>query len=352
LTNRSIPVAIQIAVYLLTLAVLIMLVRDARAIASTVLTAAFLAVLGYPVFHWLQGRKLPAGLAAGAVVLGMLGGLIATGAIITTSLTRLSRRVPFYQSTVQERLEELVGNVEKGSMTDQLISSFEPRVDVGGMLTSILTDLLGVLGNTFLILVIVAFMLVEADSLPAKLTAAFGPSRKRDRMFESFSEGLVRYAGLKTAICFATGLAAGLLTWALSLDVPLLLGFLAFVLNYIPNIGSWIAALPALMLGFVAYGPTGLLLVGIGYLAINVGISNIIEPRIMGRGLGLSPLVIFVALMIFGWMLGPVGVILAIPLVMTVRLALASHPTTEPLAMMMESISGINARAKAAGDDG
>ena len=109
--------------------------------------------------------------------------------------------------------------------------------------------------------------------------------------------------------------------------------------------------MPALLLGFVAYGPSGLVMVGIGYLAINVGISNIIEPRIMGRGLGLSPLIIFVALMIFGWMLGPVGVILAIPLVMTLRLALASHPTTEPLAMMMESITSIQARTAAARSD-
>ena len=105
MTNRSIPVAIQVAVYLLTLAVLVMLVRDARAIASTVLTAAFLAVLGYPVFHWLQGRKIPPGLAAVAVVLAMLGGLVATGTIITTSLTSLSRRVPYYRSTVEQRLE-------------------------------------------------------------------------------------------------------------------------------------------------------------------------------------------------------------------------------------------------------
>lgn len=331
---------VRLAIYVLAFFALVTLVRDARAIAVPILSAVFLALLGSPMMSWLVRLGVRASMAAIVVVLTMFGGLALTATVLTNSLTVLSSRIPVYEQLFDQQLTTLFGSTDEALTVRGLIDRIDPQQAMS-VVAGLVGDLLGVLGNMFLILVIVAFMLIEASSIPQKLRAAFGRSEERDRAIAEFQGSLVRYAGLKSLICLATGLGAGLFAWATSLDVPLLLGFLAFVLNYIPNVGSWLAAIPALLIAFVKFGPEWMVVVGLGYLAINIGVSNIIEPRVMGHGLGISPLVVFLSLLFFGWMLGPVGVILAIPLVMTMRLALASNPETRRLAYLFESASSV-----------
>lgn len=330
---NDISSAQRFVLYLVAFSVVITIMREARPVIVPVAFALFLAMLGSPAMRWLRRQKVPSGLAATLVVLAMMGLLVVTIGIITTSLQQLSARVPVYQVEFDARVNEMLADSDATWSVRDVLDTVDPASGMG-FLVGVLTDVLGVLGNMFLILVIAAFMLIEGDVFPAKLAAAFGASPRREAIIHRFIISVTHYAALKTVVCFATGLTAGLFCWTIGVDLPLLMGFLAFVLNYIPNIGSWIAGIPAVLLAFVMLGPKWALVTAFGYLVINLVISNVMEPRIMGRGLDLSPLVVFLSVMASGWVLGPVGVILSIPIVMSVRFALEAIPSTRHLSVL------------------
>ncbi|HSG63786.1 MAG TPA: AI-2E family transporter, partial [Gammaproteobacteria bacterium] len=134
-----------------------------------------------------------------------------------------------------------------------------------------------------------------------------------------------------------TGALAGSLCALVGLDFPVLWGLLAFLFNYVPTIGSLIAAIPPIALALVQFGAVQSAVIGIGYLVLNVTIGGLLEPRIMGRGLGLSTLVVFLSLVFWGWVLGPVGMLLSVPLTMTAKIALESGERTAPIAILLGS---------------
>ncbi len=140
---------------------------------------------------------------------------------------------------------------------------------------------------------------------------------------------------MKTIISMVTGVLIAVAMWLIGLDNPVLWGVLAFMLNFVPNIGSIIAAVPAVLLALVQLGFASALLVAAVYVAVNVMIGSIIEPKYMGKGLGLSTLVVFVSLVFWGWVLGPVGMLLSVPLTITVKLALDSKPETQWLGHLL-----------------
>jgi predicted PurR-regulated permease PerM len=122
-------------------------------------------------------------------------------------------------------------------------------------------------------------------------------------------------------------------------DFPILWGVCAFLLNFVPNIGSIIAAVPAVLLAFVQLGPLYAGLTALGFVVVNLFVGNVIEPRYMGKGLGLSTLVVFLSLLLWGWVFGPVGMLLSIPLTIIVKLALEANPRMKWLAVMIDSSS-------------
>jgi predicted PurR-regulated permease PerM len=142
---------------------------------------------------------------------------------------------------------------------------------------------------------------------------------------------------IKTATSLLTGVCVGVWLAVLGVNYPLLWGLLAFLLNYVPNIGSIIAAVPAVLLALVQFGIMKSFFAVGGYMVVNIGIGSIIEPRIMGRGLGLSPLVVFLSLVFWGWVLGPVGMLLSVPLTMTVKIALDSREDTKWIGVLLGS---------------
>ena len=136
------------------------------------------------------------------------------------------------------------------------------------------------------------------------------------------------YIGIKTISSLVTGVLIGLTLWLIGVDYPVLWGLLAFMLNFVPSIGSIIAAVPAILLALVQLGIPVALLVGVVFLVVNIAIGSFIEPRFLGKGLGLSIMVVFFSLIFWGWVLGPVGMLLSVPLTITVKLALDSNPDT------------------------
>ncbi len=304
------------------------------------LLAVFLALISVRPMLWLQRNRVPSILAALIIVLALMLVIGLVGGIVGRSLAEFTAALPNYQA----RLETLVQSVGRMVVNylgnDRPVPNLAELVDPGwamGLAANILNGVQDVLTNTFLILFTTVFILLEASSMRTKANAAFGQTAEGLQSARQFLNNLGRYLGIKTLISFVTGFFAWLLTRSMGLDFPLLWGMLAFLLNYVPTIGSIIAAVPAVLLALITLGPGEAGGVALGFIAINAVFGSFLEPRLMGYGVGISPLIVFTGLILWGWILGPVGMLLSVPLTMTLKLALESDERTRWIAILIGS---------------
>jgi AI-2 transport protein TqsA len=312
----------------------------ANALLVPFLIAAFLALITVRPMMWLQQKRIPSFLAALSIVTAIMLLLAVVGAILGSSIAEFTAALPGYQARLDVIVDGVFDFVVKNLNGDESMESLADMVDPGwamGLVASILNSLKDVLTNAFLIIFTMIFMLLEVSSVSTKVEAAFGRSAESLQRPRAFLQNLGRYLGFKTLVSIATGACAGALTWSLGLDFPLLWAMLAFLLNYVPTIGSIIAAVPAVLLALVQLGPGAAGATAIGFAAINVVFGNVIEPRLMGYGVGISPLVVFVGLVFWGFVFGPVGMLLSVPLTMTLKLALESDERTKWIAILIGS---------------
>lgn len=193
------------------------------------------------------------------------------------------------------------------------------------------------LSNAFLILLTVVFILLEAGGFSRKVNEAFGRKQGTSERGLEIVQSIQHYIVIKTWISLLTGiLITAWLAW-FGVSYAALWGLLAFLLNFIPNVGSIIAAVPAVLIAWVELSVLPAAACAAGFLAVNITIGNFVEPRVMGKGLGLSPLVVFCSMVFWGWVLGPVGMLLSVPLTMTVRIALEGFDDTRWIAKLMSS---------------
>jgi predicted PurR-regulated permease PerM len=336
---------------LLTLAAFVIVVAGMRAAQSLLvpfLLAIFIAILCAGPMHWLQRRKVPAGLAVLLVILAVIGSSLTILMLVGTSANDFSNALPEYQQSLRTQTLSLVTWLQGMglSVSTTLITDYFDPAKALQIAGNMLARTSGVLANTFMILLTVVFILLEAAGLPDKLRAGLDNADASLKSFERFNTGVQQYLAIKTLVSFATGVLISLWLLMLGLDYPLLWGLVAFLLNYVPNIGSIIAAVPAVLLAVVQLGPGSSLMVAGGYLVVNLLMGSAVEPKLMGRKLGLSALVVFLSLVFWGWALGPVGMLLSVPLTMIVKIALEVNPETRWLALLLGSETPHPAPAK------
>lgn len=288
------------------------------------LLAVFIAVLCTPLMVWLKTRKVPSVVAVLLVVVLFFLLAATLGTVIGASLTAFYQDLPQYEQKLQMQSQEGIQWLQgMGIEVNQSILS--DYIDPGAamkMVAQVFSGLGGVLTNTFLILFSVVFILVEASDFPDKVKRALGNQTTALESFQRFSDSVQRYLLIKTLVSIGTGIFAGVALAIIGVDYAILWGLIAFLLNYIPNIGSILAAVPPMLIAIIQLGPMSSLLVAGVYVTINTLFGNVIEPKFMGRTLGLSTLVVFVSLVFWGWVFGPVGMLLSIPLTMVVKIAL------------------------------
>ena len=328
---------------LLTLAALIVMIaglRAAQAIVVPFLLSVFLAMLGVPLLTRLRRLGVPRGIAIVLVVLAMGSLLVAVGSVVATALNAFTVEIPRYQA----RMFVLITSVQDSlaargievSIREEVARLFDPRQMVlwGG---DLLSGVASIVSTTVLVVLTVIFMLSEAAGLPAKIRAAFGPSNGRRLELSGVVTQVHRYLIIKTMISLITGLLLGVWVWVLGVDFPVLWGLTAFVLNYIPNIGSILAAVPPTVLGLIQPdGGVALCLAVIaGYLTVNIVVGSLLEPTWMGERLGLSTLVVFLSLVFWGWVWGAVGMLLSVPLTMVAKILLQNSDELRWIAVLM-----------------
>lgn len=325
------------------LVVIIAGMRAAQALVVPFLVAAFLAVICTPALQWLQRRGVPTVLALLIVISAMTSVLLVVGFVAGASIQDFLAKLPEYTDQLQhqetrvgpwvdETLEKLGIELTEEQQKEifgskRLLSSF------GTFLASVT----GLFSNAFLVLLTLLFMLLEASGFPRKLLMLSGGQRRLPEQAGRIRDAINQYMTLKTMPSLLTGFLVAALVKALGVDYPVLWGLLAFFFNFVPNIGSIIAAVPAVLLALIQIDVKTMLLTAAGYLVINVCIGNFIEPRIMGKGLGLSTLVVFISLVFWGWVLGPVGMLLSVPLTMIVKITLENFEQTHWIAVLLSA---------------
>ncbi|HKK52615.1 MAG TPA: AI-2E family transporter [Myxococcota bacterium] len=340
-TDRSHSTPSSTTNALLGLASVVVIVAGMKAASSLFvpfLLAAFISLLCAPALFWLRDRGLPTPIALVVVLLGLLGIGAALGGLLGTSINEFTRLLPAYQARFGAVVESVATTlvdwgIDLGPSTEEA-NPFDPQAALG-LVGNLAGNLGTLLNNAFLLFLTVCFILLEASSFPWKVREAFGESDEVDDRMNEIGDSIRRYLGIKTLTSMATGFLAYGLLILLGVKFAPLWGLIAFLLNFVPAIGSVIAAVPAVALALVDNGAETAAIVALGYILINISIGNFLEPRVMGEGMGLSPLVVLVSLIFWGWVLGSVGMVLAVPLTVILRIMLDSQPSTQWLAVLL-----------------
>ncbi|NPA28184.1 MAG: AI-2E family transporter [Epsilonproteobacteria bacterium] len=314
-------------------------IKLATTLLVPILLSIFIASVAAPLVSWLEEIGFNRAIAFLVVLLIVVLILSGFGYIILSSADEFVNNIPLYTQRIDILLESLK-NVLKDFGINLDIKEIKTLLDLEnilGVLGELLKALSKILSKSLLIFLGVMFILVDIPNLKAKLRVITQNKDSSNNPFETFSYKVNKYLFLKTLISLATGLSIGIGLYFLGVDFAPLLGLIAFLLNYIPAIGSIIAAIPAIIVSLAGADPMVTIWVIVLYLAVNMLFGNILEPKVMGDGLGLSVLVVFLSLLFWGWVFGAVGMFLAVPLTMTIKLALEQHPKTKLFAFMLGS---------------
>jgi AI-2 transport protein TqsA len=326
----------RILVSIVCVCVLLGVVHIAAPIVVPFLLALALATAFQPIAHRISRRGLPPVVAAIVSILLVLVLVAVAGAIVYVAATDLAAGLPQYGERLQDLQRQLAGWLDDRSMTGaaRSVRAFDVEGPLTSSAQSLLLGLGGYLQTLFFVLVITAFIQLEARHYRRKLIKTFeGPAPVRGIM--SGLREVQRYMLVKVAVSAANGIFLGLWCWGWGVDSPVMWGVLAFALNFIPVIGSIIAAIPPIALGLLTAGVANAIGVAVGYILVNLIVDNILEPRIMGKTVGLSPLIILLAMLVWGFVLGPVGTIMAVPLTMAIKIIFEHDPELARIAFVM-----------------
>ena len=312
-------------------------IKTAANILVPFLLSVFIAIICNPLINKASEFKIPKAISIIFVITVIVAMAVFLTGLVGSSLNELSRDIPQYREQLTEQFSWLTSFFSRYDihLSSSIVTEYFDPAAAMGLAADMLSSFGSVMANLFLIILTVVFMLFEAPSFPKKLHFAMDDPQMRLKQIERFLDSVNSYIAIKTMVSIATGCIVAFMLWMIDLDFFILWGVLAFLLNYIPNIGSIIAAVPPMTLAILQLGIGEVGLIGLGYVLINMVMGNMVEPRYLGKGLGLSTLVVFLSLIFWGWLLGTVGMLLSVPLTMILKIGLESSPEGRWLAVLL-----------------
>ena len=326
---------------LISVACVIIILAGLKAASSVVvpfLLAIFIAATVSPLVLYIQKMGLPRSISFVIVTAIFVGILAFFGDIVFNAMRGFTAQLPELQAKFNEFNDALINKINSYDIIE--LDGNSANLDLNLLIeksTAVLKKTGTLVSMSFFVFIMVAFMVFESKEIKEKIEYFSSKNEQAGIFARNFTTNLKKYLLIKTIASVATGILIGLLLWILGVPYAALWGISAFILNYIPTIGSFMAAIPTLFvtLSTMSMGVSAWV-VGI-YLFVNVLIGNIIEPRFMGKGLGLSTVVVLVSLLLWGFVFGIGGMFLAIPLTMTIQIALNSNPKTRFLAVLLSN---------------
>jgi predicted PurR-regulated permease PerM len=319
------------------IAIVVTFIKAAASVIAPILLAVFIAVVATPPLRWMRRRGVPKWIALAVIVVVLLDVGSVFLLLTTGALEGFRESLPGYQQRfmlLSERFGDWLESAGIAGSKEAMDDIFD-LARVSALVRAVLSNVSGLFGTGLLILLAVVFMLLEVAKLPAKLKTAFHFTEEAEARLQRVLDAVNQYMAIKILTSLATAFCIWLWLWFLGIDFPILWAVLAFLLNFVPFVGAFLMMIPPILLALVQTDLQTTLLVALGYVMINTMIGSILEPRIMGRGLGISTLAVFLSLLFWGWVLGTVGVFLSVPLTMALMIALEASPQTRPVAILL-----------------
>ncbi|EIJ71926.1 AI-2E family transporter [Pasteurella bettyae] len=337
----------HVLVGLASLVIILAGIKMAGEIVVPFLLALFIAIICSPIIQYMTNRKIPHWLAITILFLLILMVFFFLIGLINGSIQEFSQSMPQYRVLMDERLNDFTALLKKWnihfSINKAIILNHLDPSAMMNFVSKLLLNFSNVVSNAFVLILVVIFMLLEAPTAKHKFALAFSDkdsdTGSEEQYLDPILQGVISYLWVKTLVSLLTGICVWLLLEMVDVQYAVLWATLTFLANYIPNIGSIIAAIPIVLQVFLLNGLSDGFCVMIGIIAINMLIGNILEPRLMGRTLGLSTLIVFLSLLFWGWLLGTVGMFLSVPLTMAIKIILEMNPNTERYAILLGDVS-------------
>ena len=329
------PSFLRVMLFLATTVVVFVGMRLSAPILNPILFAVILALLFSPIYGWLTRHRIPTPLALIIMLVGLTILFLGLFLIMGISIARFSGDIASYTG----KLNVKVGNLQElakslGLSNVDIRDAVKPSA-LTGAISTVLSGVAAFLSNLFLILLYVLFFLAEGPAMMNRLRNSAGSDHPQFVRLTVFGRNVVRQLGLRAIVNLVTGAGVTVLLLVLRVDFPLMWGILAFFLSFIPWIGLPLAVAPAVVLALAEHGIDRALLVIAGVIVINILAENALSPMLMGRGLSLSPTVLFIGFIFWAWLLGGPGAFLAAPLTIFLVLMLDTFPETRWLASVM-----------------
>jgi AI-2 transport protein TqsA len=325
---------------LLTLACLVIVVlgmRYAASVLNLMLVGLFVVMGLSPVVDWLRRRKVPGWLTIAIVLVAFLAIAAALIAILVSYVNKLGLRIDVYKVKLTEMIADINGWFGgHGVDTSAFFSKYVKVDSIANSVSTLLGSVLDAFTNVFLMVMVVLFMLAQVYSFPRRVYSRLNLSERFARSFKEFGEVTRSYLFTKGWLAaIAAAISTGIY-YAFGVDFALLWGILFFVLSFIPNFGFVLSVIPPFVVTLLEYGFTRAALVVLVVVVMNTIVDNGIAPRFMSRSVGLSTLAVFLSLIVWAWILGPVGALISIPLTLMVKLLiLDSYESTRFLSMFL-----------------
>ena len=339
--------ALRTVLFIASLVIILAGIKTASALIVQILLAAAIAIISWPLVALTRRiPRIPPAVGMLFVLTLILGALVGVGFALFTSARNFARDSGEYAQQINERygalfqdLDERFGRRLPFDITGFDIHQFEQFLNPGMIfnnLSKIINELSGTISTGVLVLVLLSFILLEASALPRKLEAMNTSEGNRSR-FKSIIAKIQTYILVKTGLSICTAGFTWIATAIVGVPYSGIWALLTFVLNFVPVFGSLVASVPPVILALIFGGLPGAIAVACTYMAANFLMDNVLEPRLMGYTLGLSPLIVFLALLFWGWLLGPIGMILSTPLTMSLKIMLDASPQFRWASVLLSS---------------
>ncbi len=337
---------IYLVVSLASIFIIMLGIKSTAAIINPILLALVITIAVIPLPQKLMRRGMSGKMALVLTIVAVVGAILAVMVLVAASIYALKLKMPTYATNIAQRSEELSSLFAYSSSITEGLAQLSSQ-DISSFAGKAIGILAGALVQVFMTMLIFIFMLSAAISIPEKSENEFIAGNAFMDSVHAFTSDVSRYVTVTTIINFLVGLGDALFLMVLGVDFALLWGLLAWFFGYIPTIGFWLALIPPTILAWAEHGMTTAAIVFIGFVLINGSVQNFIQPKMMGENLNISPIVVFLSLFIWGWLLGAIGAILAVPMTLMVLVILERFESTRGFVRLIRFSGGDEEALKA-----
>ena len=314
--------------------------KIAAGILIPLVLAVFLVYLLAPVMAWLSRRGVPEALTLPVTIILLVGFAVVLQVFVSLTVAEISARAPFYSERFErlaERVLEAVGGNAHAFQEVDWVGQVSGAVSA--LTVGIFGSVISFVGNLVLVTAYVIFLLLGRKSIAQNLARAFDPDRAAEirTVLGQVNQQVQQYIATKIVLSAITGGLMYAVLMIFGVDFALFFGLLGFLLNFIPTVGSAIAATLPILLSILQFDEAITVIgVALSLIAIQQIIGNAIEPKVMGERLNMSPIVVLFSLVFFGWLWGFWGMVLSVPLMATLKIAMSHSKSLKPFAVMLE----------------